>query len=163
MNVRRTNPSLTGLGCDSGACPTCYNGAVFGGNFATGGAQGGSGEVPYSVLSWADPSAPFGTNPTAINVPGSMANTLAQTSPDYPSPMALTVAQSFGNNYGDAQPGILPLNPNATADNLSFVRPMNVTAGCAASQAISSHPVLLVAGAFALFYFLNQKSKGKVS
>ena len=162
MNVRRTNPSLTGLGCATGGCPTCFNGAVYGPNFSTGGAQSGGG-VPYSVMSWADPSAPFGANPTAINVPGSMSNTLAQTSPDAPSAMALTVAQSFGNDYGDAQPGILPLSPNETADNLSFVRPMNITAGCAASQSISAHPALLIVGTFALFYFLNQKSKGKVA
>jgi hypothetical protein len=135
---------------------------VYGNNFATGGSQSGGG-VPYSVISWTPPSAPFGTAPTAINIPGSAANNLAQTSPDYTSPIALAVAQSFGNDFGGAQPGVLPLSPNETADSLSFVRPMNTTPGCAASQAISSHPVLLVAGAFALFYFLNQKSKGKVS
>lgn len=99
----------------------------------------------------------------AVTKPGTAANALAQTSPDYPSPMALTVAQAFSNDYGDAQPGFVPLPKlNWTANNLSFVKRASITPQCVAVGAMNAHPLLLIGGAFALFYLLNQK-KGRAA
>jgi hypothetical protein len=112
-----------------------------------------SGGMSWMPFSWG----------RAVNTPGTAANNLANTTPDNNlNPTQQTVIQSFSNDTGGAQPGVLPLYPNATADGLSFVRKPPVSLQCQASSAISAHPLLLVGGAFALFYLLNQK-KGRAA
>ena len=106
------------------------------------------------------PYAVAGGYPSSINQAGSMANALTQTSPDYPTPTALTVAQAFqGMVPGDAQPGYVLLpGLNWTADNLSFVKPLAGPA-CPVTNWLNSNPLLVIAGAFAVAYLAAQHGK----
>ena len=125
----------------------------------------------YSSMSWNDPSqsSPGGSfgmnNPAtgqglAVGVPGTAASALVQTSPDYPSPTSLAVVHSFSNEWAGAQPGVLPLNPNWTANNLSFVKPLPQSPGCTFSQMIEGNPVVFIGGVFLLFMLVGRGMKG---
>lgn len=127
----------------------------------------------YSNMSWNPPSqsqyggffgnggssASVGGQGAAVNTPGTTANALTQTSPDYPTPTALTVAHAFSNDSGGAQPGVLALSPNMTADSLSFVRTPAPSQSCQFVSVLNSNPILFIGGAFLLVYLANYQSK----
>jgi hypothetical protein len=181
MNVTRTNPSMAGLGCacgDEGDCMcTPY------GNGARGAALPGIGSSMF-VMPWGassptlvNPSPPVGGPtanspsswagndgyPAAINTPGTVANTLAQTSPDYPTPTALTVAQAFQSAVpgAGAQPGVVSLPYlNWTANNTSFVKPApGPSQTCPLTNWVNSNPLMLLAGAFIVAYFAGRPAR----
>lgn len=159
MNVDRLNRSLKGLGC------SC-NDAAFGqsGMAGMGGLLNGLGrlaQVNYADMSWTPPSmsSPNGYfgNQAAFQ-PGTAANMLLNQSPDGPTPTGGAVFDAFTNNAGGTQPGVLALDPNATANNLSFIQAPPVSTECKVMSAINAHPLLLIGGVFGLFYLLNEHS-----
>jgi hypothetical protein len=128
----------------------------------------GLGMDTYSTLSWNDPSqsSPGGYFGSAgasmtINQPGTAANTLAAATPDGATPTGQTVVNAFSNTNGGAQPGVLPLDPNQTANNLSFVVPPAASLQCQVVSWINSSPALFVGGIFALVFLMNHHGKGK--
>lgn len=149
--VTRTNRSLKGLGC------ACQN-PTFGKPVAL----NGLGMDAYADMSWA-PSGQgiqdgyFGVNASDMSVQasGSAANSLAKTTPDGATSTGQAVVDAFSNNYGGAQPGNLPLYPNATADGLSFVRTPPPSLQCQIVNGLNSHPLLFIAGVFGVFYLAN--------
>lgn len=174
MNVNRTNRSMAGLGCSysgEGDCScTPY------GKGAVGATLPGMGASAF-VMPWgassptlvnplpptSGPTANYPASwvgndgyPAAINTPGTVANTLAQTSPDYPTPTALTVAQAFQSAVpgAGAQPGVVSLPYlNWTANHTSFVKPApGPSQTCPLTNWVNSNPLLLLAGAFAVAY-----------
>jgi hypothetical protein len=92
----------------------------------------------------------------SLGVPGTAANTLANVTPDDVNPTAQTVFDSFTNDHGGTQPGVLALDPNATANNLSFVQPPPVSTQCELISTLNANPLLFIGGTFVLFYLLNQ-------
>lgn len=186
MNVTRTNPSLTGLGCSNcGGEDDCFGAAAHSG-FQVAAMQSGANPMGMNPAQWQwtppssptlqvgpmpPPGAPTANNPmvwanngypTSLNRPGSAAGTIAQTSPDYPTPTALTIAQAFqGANPGDVQPGYVNMpNLNWTADNLSFVKPLPGAAQtCPAANAVNTNPLLFIVGVFAIAYFLGKPNR----
>jgi len=124
--------------------------------------QGPTSNTPYAIST----GYPYSVQQTtgddlAVLRPGTMANALTQTAPDYPTPTSLTVSQAFqGAVPGDAQPGYVPLpGLNWTANNLSFVQPPpNPGAACPVTSWANSNPWILIGAAFAVAYLA---SKGK--
>lgn len=145
MKVNRSNPVTNGMGCPCTDNPTGMQGL---------------GMSSYSVASWNPPSQSseggyFGMG-TSVNTQGTAANALANASPDAPNPTTQAVFDAFGNDVGSAQPGVLQLYPNATADNLTFVRPLELSTQCKVIGTLNSNPMWLIGGAFLLFYLTGQ-------
>lgn len=150
--VTRTNRSLKGLGC------ACQN-PTFGKPVAT---LNGLGMDTYADLSWAPPGQGiqdgyFGVNASDMSVQasGTAANTLARTTPDGATPTGQAVVDAFSNNYGGAQPGNLPLYPNATADGLSFVHTPPPSLQCQIVNGLNNNPLLFIGAVFGVFYLAN--------
>lgn len=149
--VNRTNRSLKGMGCRTGCGCGPRDGMT------------GLGMDTYLTMGWTPPGQGteggfFGNDPSTrmtINQPGTMANALARTTPDGVTPTGAAVVSAFSNNYGGAQPGVLPLDPNWVANNLSFVRPVEPSLECQMNGAINSHPLIFIGGVFGLFWLLG--------
>ena len=147
MRVLRTNPSLRGLGC------SC-NDVTFGQ-----GGMAGLGMDSYSVASWNPPGQGvsegfFGNN--ALKTSGTAANAIATSTADPPTPTGQAVFDAFSNNYGGVQPGHLPIYPNGTADNLSFVQTPPPSLQCQLVSTMNANAGLFVVGTLALFWMLNK-------
>lgn len=149
MNVTRTNPSLKGLGC------SCQDTTLRG--------IAGLGMDSYATLSWTPPSQSspggyFGNG--SLGQPGTAANALANAQPDGTTPTGNAVVDAFSNDNGGAQPGVLYLDPNVTANNLSFVQAPVQSTQCKIISTLNANPLLFIGGTFALFYLLgNSKTK----
>lgn len=149
--VTRTNRSLKGMGCGTG----CGCGPKDG--------MTGLGMDSYLTMGWTPPGQGtegefFGNTPNTrmtINQPGTTANALARSTPDGATPTGQAVVSAFSNNYGGAQPGELPLNPNERVNTLSFVQPVPMSLECQLTSAINSHPLIFIGACFGLFYLAN--------
>ena len=114
------------------------------------------------TMSWNDPSQSSangffgnGGDNATVNIPGTAANALATATPDGGTPIGTAVVNSFSNNYGGAQPGVLPLSPNDTANNLSFAQPAVQSLQCQLTNAISGNPLMFLGIVFGVFYMAN--------
>lgn len=173
MNVTRG----MGCGCSSGSCGCGVNGLgdIVPGHFpipmnpilaGRPVALAGLGMDSYAVVSWNPPSQSSadgyfgngGAGPMTINQPGSAANNLANATPDGATPTGVAVVNAFSNNYGGAQPGVLPLDPNQTANSLSFVQPLQPSLQCQITNLINSNPLMFLGIVFGTFYLANQGS-----
>ena len=170
MKVTRTNPSVSGMGCpDCGGAPDCFMSPHYGYAAAQSdrdqpglvvnrsqlqGYDGGSMDISWRPPSQSSYGGYFGMG--ALGAPGTTATALANTTPDGPNPTMQTVIDSFSNTVGSAQPGVLQLDPNTTANNLSFVQPQKQSLQCQIVSDINSNPLLVIGGTFALFWLLSQ-------
>jgi hypothetical protein len=116
----------------------------------------------YSDMSWSPPSQSspggyFGDG--SINQPGTAANALLNQSPDGTTPVGSAVMDAFSGEGGQAQPGVLAINPNATANSLSFVQPPQQSTQCEIINTINGNPWWLLVGTGLVFYFASYGTK----
>lgn len=153
MNVRRTNRSLSGLGCSDGAADCVGCAIASAGTPANGPIMWTSGGYPSSINQFVN------STPTT---PNATTQALVQTTPDTPSPTAQVVAQSFSSQTQDSpQPGNVALPfLNWVANNLSFVNPVPAASSCPITDWMSANPWLLIGGVAVLAMMASGKLKG---
>ena len=71
------------------------------------------------------------------------------------APLWRFVADAFSNTNGGAQPGVLPLYPNATADGLSFVQTPPPSLQCQLINGINANPLIFLAVVAGVFYLAD--------
>lgn len=186
--ITRTNPNTMGMGCAhcGGECDD-FDSPAYGYAAAQSGrdqpgidysamgmpsqtqllAMSSGGAIqPLTQPSTANyPYAVDGGYPASVNGPSGIgalgattSNVLAQTSPDYPTPTALTVSQAFQSavNGGGAQPGTVSLPMlNWAANNLSFVKPAAAPDCPVTNWVNTTNPLFLIGGVFAIVYLAN--------
>ena len=179
--IKRSNPSIKGMGCMwCGGAGDDFDSPAYGYSAAQSArdqpgidytAMGMPSQTQLlaassdgTILPLTTPSSttvPYAQQ-TSVNQPGSMALTLANTRTDNPTPTALTVSQSFQSGVpGSAQPGVVNLYPNETADWLGYVQSAPGPAQlCPVTNWFNTaNPWLLAGAAFAAVYLLSNPKR----